>query len=289
MPETTAKRAPSSSSGSKRSSAANAEPPRSYQTAVGRGATPSSAKNSPSRPSGTRVTPLRSTPAARSSSATRAPSGLRGRAPIHRAATPSPASPAATFASEPAAWTSREAARSSRSGAATVSRSIASPSVTTAAVTSVALHREAAVHDELGAGHERRVVREQEDDPGRHLGGVGDARDRIGLLHRAPRGGGIVGQVERALDHPRQHVAGADDVAADPVARVVARDDAGEADEPGLRRGVGGEVGVADQADDRAGVDDAAAAGLAHRDHRVLAAVEGALEIDLHDRVPLLG
>src|SRR4051794_15208386 len=289
MPETTAKRAPSSSSGSKRSSAANAEPPRSYQTAVGRGATPSSAKNSPSRPSGTRVTPLRSTPAARSSSATRAPSGLRGRAPIHRAATPSPASPAATFASEPAAWTSREAARSSRSGAATVSRSIASPSVTTAAVTSVALHREAAVHDELGAGHERRVVREQEDDAGRHLRRVGDPRDGIGLLHRVPRGGGILGEVERALDHRREHVAGAHDVAADAVARVVDRDHAGEADEAGLRRRVGGGGRGADQADEPAGGGGAGAPAPAHRDHRLLAAVEGALEIDLHDRVPLLG
>ena len=66
MPETTAKRAPSSSAGSKPSSAVKAESRRSYQTVVGRGGTPSSAKNRPSRPSGAQATPLRSTPAAAS-------------------------------------------------------------------------------------------------------------------------------------------------------------------------------------------------------------------------------
>src|SRR3954447_18825508 len=185
MPETTAKRAPSSSAGSKRSSPAKAESCRSYQTVVGRGGTPSSAKNRPSRPSATQVTPLRSTPAAVSSAATRAPSGLSGSAPIQRLETPSPARPAATFASDPAAWTSSADACSSRPGAAAVRRSIASPSVTTAALTSVALHREPTVHHELGARHERRLVREQEDDAGGNLGGVGDPRDGIGLLHRA--------------------------------------------------------------------------------------------------------
>src|SRR3954471_16777768 len=277
MPETTAKRAPSSSAGSKPSSAAKAEARRSYQTVVGRGGTPSSAKKTPSRPSGAQATPLRSTPAAVSSAATRAPSGLSGSAPIQRVATPSRASPAATFVSEPATWTSSAMACSRRAGAAAVSRSIASPSVTTRALTSVALHRQPAVHHELGAGHERRLVREQEDDAVGHLRRIRDALDGIGVLHRAPRRGGVVGEIERALDHRGQHVPGAHDVAADPVARVVDRDHPREPHQAGLGGGVGGEVRIADQADDRSGVDDAPAAGLAHREHGLLAAVEGAL------------
>ena len=55
-----------------------------------------------------------------------------------------------------------------------------------------------------------------------------------------------------------------------------------------LARGVVRLPGVADQSDDRADVDDAAAALLDHRAHQRLGEVEGAFQVRVQDRVPIV-
>src|SRR5688500_3648717 len=77
---------------------------------------------------------------------------------------------------------------------------------------------ETAVHDELGAGHERGILAGQEE---RHRGDLarpGDAAERNARLELAPDLVGEVRRLQRRVDD-----AGMDDVAADPVFRELDR------------------------------------------------------------------
>ena len=81
---------------------------------------------------------------------------------------------------------------------------------------------------------------------------------------------------------------GRDDVHRDAARRHFARQRLGEADQPGLRRGVVGLPGVAHLPDHRADRDDPAAALLQHRPHRRLRQHERGGEVGGHHRVPVL-
>src|SRR5438552_9928180 len=127
-------------------------------------------------------------------------------------------------------------------------------------------------------------------------GGVGEQegdrpRDVVGLP-QAPEGDAAGDRRARLRRHRGGHVgldeAGGHRVHGDGPRGHLPGDRLGEADEPGLARGVVGLSRVAGQPDDRRDVDDAAVALLQHGPQRRPRAVEGAAEVRVEDLVPLL-
>ena len=95
----------------------------------------------------------------------------------------------------------------------------------------------------------------------------------------------LLRQVLRQLrdDEPGGHGVGGD-----PAAGDLAGDRLGQADQPGLGRGVVGLARLARLAGDARHVDDPAGAGLEHRAEDRLGAVEGTEQVDLEDHLPLV-
>ncbi len=143
----------------------------------------------------------------------------------------------------------------------------------------------AAVDRQLGAGHESRLVGGEVD------GGVGDV---VGLAPvpvqervEDPAPLLLVGRLERDADLA-EHDPGADHVGADPLAAVVDRDRAREAEHPGLGRDVARHRRVADEPVRRGDVHEGAAAAARHRRDAGARAEEDASEVDREDAVPAL-
>src|SRR5689334_22445275 len=104
---------------------------------------------------------------------------------------------------------------------------------TTRAVTGSA-GREAAVHDELGARHERRLVAGQEQRDVRDLARLSDTAERNAGLELLADGVGEIGRLQRRVDDAR-----VDHVAADPVLSELDGERLGERDQRALGRRVG--------------------------------------------------
>ncbi len=111
-------------------------------------------------------------------------------------------------------------------------------------------------------------------------GASASARRAAGLRHD---------RLDRALQHRRQHVAGADGVDGDAGLRGLERERAGQADDAVLGGAVAGDVGVALEAGGRGDGDEPAPAGVEHRREGGLPGREDAAEVELDHGGEVLG
>ena len=143
------------------------------------------------------------------------------------------------------------------------------------------VHGLAAVDHELLAGEVPRFVGREEEHEVADVDGLAEVRQQDVAGEHRPLLRRQVG-----VGRGREDEAGHDRVDADAVTPVLRGDGTRERVETGLRRGVRGEVEVAELRRARRHVDDRPATLLAHHRDRVLAAEHRAAQVDGHDPLP---